>query len=162
MLEAHMMTRMLGRAAALFAATILLSLTAACGSDKSTGPDMGDVAGSYDATTLTVTEAGTSHDVIADGATIHLVLDEDGTTSGHLTIPASDLSDGEAVDADMTGSWTLDGAVVHITQSADTFVRDLPLTVEGDRRSVAHPRCCSLTGDATFDDHQVHLVMSRQ
>ena len=147
-----MITRMFGRNAALSTAIILLSLTTACGSDKSTGPDMGDVAGSYDATALTVTQADTSYDFIADGATIHLVLDEDGTTSGHLTIPASDLSHGEAVDADMAGSWTLDGATVHITQSTDTFIRDLPLTADGN----------NLTGDATFDDVQVHLVMSRQ
>lgn len=65
------MTRIFVRNAALSAATILLSLTTACGSDKSTGPTMGDIAGSYDATALTVTEAGTSHDFIADGATIH-------------------------------------------------------------------------------------------
>lgn len=146
------MTRMFGRNAALSAATMLLAFTAACGSDKSTGPDMGDVAGSYEATALTATQAGTEHDFIAAGATIHLVLDEDGTTSGHLSIPASDLSNGEAVDADMAGSWTLDGAIVHIAQSADTFIRDLPFAVEGN----------SLTGDATFDDVHVHLVMSRQ
>lgn len=146
------MARVFGRNAALVAATMLLSFTVACGSDKSTGPDMGDVAGSYEATVLTATQAGTEHDFIAAGATINLVLDEDGTTAGHLSIPASDLSGGEAVDADMTGSWTLEGTTVHITQSADTFIRDLPLAVAGD----------DLTGDATFDDVQVHLVMSRQ
>ena len=47
---------------------------------------MGDVAGSYDATALTVTQADTSYDFIADGATIHLVLHEDGTTSWHLSL----------------------------------------------------------------------------
>jgi len=146
------MARTLGRNMALSAATILLSIVAACGSDKPTGLDMGDVGGSYEATVLTVTQAGTAQDFIAAGATIQLVLDEDGTTSGHLFIPASDLSHGEAVDADMAGSWTLDGTTVHITQSADTFIRDLPLTVDGN----------DLTGDATFDDVQVHLVMSRQ
>jgi hypothetical protein len=131
---------------------MLLSVAAACGSDKSTGPDMGDVAGSYEAAVLTATQDGTAHDFIAAGATIHLVLDEDGTTAGHFFVPASDLSNGEAVDADMAGSWTLDGTTVHISQSADTFIRDLPLEVEGN----------SLTGDATFDDVKVHLVMSRQ
>jgi len=146
------MARIFARNAALLAAAMLLSFTAACGSDKSTGPDLEDVAGSYEATVLTATQAGTEHDVIAAGAIIELVLDEDGTTAGHLSIPASDLSNGEAVDADMAGSWTLDGTTVHITQSADTFIRDLPLAVDGS----------NLTGDATFDDVQVHLVMSRR
>jgi hypothetical protein len=147
-----MMARTFGRNVALVAATMLLSFTAACGSDKSTGPDMEDVAGAYEATVLTATQAGTEHDFIAAGAIIELVLDGGGTTSGYLSIPASDLSNGEAVDADMAGSWTLDGTTVHITQSADTFIRDLPLAVDGN----------NLTGDATFDEVQVHLVMSRQ
>ncbi len=146
------MARTRGRNTAISVATMLLSVAAACGSDKSTGPDMGDVAGSYDATVLTVTQADVQHDFIAAGATVHLVLDEGGTTSGHLFIPASDLSHGEALDADMAGSWTLDNTIVHIAQSADTFIRDVPLTVDGN----------DLTGDATFDDVQVHLVMSRQ
>jgi hypothetical protein len=46
---------------------MLLSFTAACGSDRSTGPDMGDVAGSYEATVLKATQSGTEHDFIADG-----------------------------------------------------------------------------------------------
>lgn len=151
-LEAFMMVRSFGRNAAMLATVLLLPLATACGSDKSTGPDMGDVAGSYDATTLTATQDGTSHDFLADGASIHLVLEEDGTASGHLSVPASDLTEGEAVDEEMTGSWTLEGGTVNLTQSADTFIRDLPLVVDGN----------TLTGDATYGNVQVHLIMSRQ
>jgi len=146
------MARKFGRNVAFSLATMLLSVAAACGGDKSTGPDMGDVAGPYEATVLTATKGGVQYDAIADGASIHLVLAEDGTTSGSFFVPASDLNDNVPVSEGMAGTWTLDGGTVHISQPADTFIRDLPLAVDGDK----------LTGNATFDDVQVHLVLSRQ
>ena len=59
---------------------------------------------------------------------------------------------GEVVDEDMAGSWTLEGTTVSLNQSADTFIRDLPLTVDGN----------TLTGEATYVGAQVHLILSRQ
>lgn len=146
-----MHVRSFTRHAIALATLIILGATAACGSDDATGPDAADVAGSYDATTLTGSALGTSHDLLADGASIHLVLSEDGTSSGHLFVPATEFT-GEEVDADLAGTWTLDANTVTLTQSADSFLRDVPLTVDG----------AQLTGTQTIQGVTVHVVLDRQ
>lgn len=136
-----------------FALVMLIPLVAimACGSDKATGPDVGDVAGSYDATTLTASVLGTDYDMLEMGASIHLVLDEDGTTTGHLLVPASALT-GDEVDEELAGTWSLSGSTVTLSQTADTFIRDVPLTVEGTQ----------LIGDQTVENVAIHVVLDRQ
>ena len=146
-----MQARTFARHAIALATLIVLGATAACGSDDATGPDMADVAGSYDASVLTASVLGTSEDMLAAGASIHLVLSEGGTTSGHLFVPATEFS-GEAVDEDLTGTWTLSGTTVHLTQSADTFLRDVALVVDGTQ----------LIGDETISGVAVHVVLDRQ
>ena len=150
-LETRMNALPFVRRAISSATIVMLCATAACGSDDPTGPAMADVAGSYDATVFTGSALGTSHDLLADGASIHLVLTEDGTSSGHLFVPATEFT-GEAVDADLAGSWTLDGTTVTLTQSTDTFLRDVPLTVDGTQ----------LVGNQTIQGVTVHVVLERQ
>lgn len=145
-----MHARRFARHALAFATLVMLGATAACGSDDATGPGMPDVAGSYDATVLTASALGATHDMLAEGASIHLVLAEDGTSSGHLFVPATEFT-GEGVDEDLAGSWTLDGTTVTLTQSADTFLRDVPLGVDG----------AQLIGDQTIGGVAVHLVLER-
>jgi hypothetical protein len=128
-----------------------LAATTACGSDDATGPKMADVAGSYDATVFTASALGTSHDMLEEGSSIHLVLSEDGTSSGHLYVPASEFS-GEEVDEDLAGTWTLDGNTVTLTQSADTFLDEVALTVDGT----------SLLVDETENGVTIHAVLERQ
>ncbi|HET7621753.1 MAG TPA: hypothetical protein VFK39_07625 [Gemmatimonadaceae bacterium] len=145
-----MQPRTLARHATALAVLFALLVATACGSDKTTGPATKDVAGSYDATVFTASALGTTHDMLAAGASIHLVLSEDGTCSGHLFVPASDFT-GEEVDEDLAGTWTLDGTTVTLTQSADTFLRDVQLTVNG----------AQLTGSQTIQGVTVHVVLER-
>jgi len=58
---------------------------------------------------------------------------------------------GEGFDGDLAGTWTLSGTTVRLQHAADTFLRDMPLTVAGNQ----------LTGDATFSGVRVRLVLQR-
>ncbi|MBA3521478.1 MAG: hypothetical protein H0T90_03100 [Gemmatimonadales bacterium] len=35
-------------------------------------------------------------------------------------------------DEDLVGTWTLSGNTVHLEHEADTFLRDVPLTLQGE------------------------------
>ena len=145
-------------AIALLSATLAL---AACG-DTPSGPDTKglqaqQVAGNYrfgrgyGATAFTVTADGETIDYLALGASLQIELNRDGTTSGRLLVPGGD-EDGGDMDASMAGTWKLDGSTVTFQQGADTFVRDMPLVVHGNR----------LVGDATFGDVRVQVTLGKQ
>ena len=135
---------------ALLAAALLTGGVLACG-DDSTAPTSG-VAGSYAATTMTRTPSGGSAvDVLAAGGSLTIQLKSDGTTTGQLVIPAS-LNGGQQLTASMAGTWTQTGSTVTFSQSADTFVRDMPFTVAGS----------TLQGDKTFGSDRVVVVLTRQ
>lgn len=105
--------------------------------------------------TFTTTVDGVTTDQSLEGADILLVLAPDGTTSGELYIPnVPDEESGEPVDfeADLTGTWSVDGNVLTLSHDADTFLRDMPFTVHKDR----------LTGDEIFDDTRVRVTLIRQ
>jgi hypothetical protein len=142
-----MYARPFARSALAMVTILLLGATSACGSDDATGPDMSEVAATYTATTFTVNVLGTEHDMLEAGASIVLTLSEDGTCSGHLFVPATDLSD--EVDADLAGTWTLSGNTVTVSQSADTFLRDIDLEVDSPR----------LIGNGTFDGAMIHVEL---
>lgn len=125
---------MTGSARTLLAAAVLLG--PACGSDGAMfAPTLVTVAGSYEATTLTGTESGITTDFLALGASLSLVLNLDGTTSGRLLAPGLG-ENGEDVDEDLTGTWALSGSSVTFTQAAsDTFIPELTFTAELNRLS---------------------------
>mgnify|MGYP006173008693 CR=1 FL=1 len=86
----------------------------------------------------------------ADGATIELVLAENGTTTGRLFIPAG-VAGVPDFDENLAGTWAVvDGRVV-LSHAADTFLRDMPLELEGDR----------LVGDQRFGGVRVRVVLQR-
>jgi hypothetical protein len=131
-------------------ALLLLALVAvaACG-DDSTGPSRADVAGDYRATTLTADIGGQTVDVLAAGVTLDLTLRSDGTTTGRFFVPAALNEDGEGdLDADLSGTWTLNGNTVTFQQSADTFVRDASFTFRNDRLE--------------FDDGEIRVVLTKR
>ena len=104
---------------------------------------------------LSTTENGVSVDHAARGAEIRLALASDGTTSGSLHIPNVTLDDSEepvTFDANLAGAWSLTGNTITLSHDADTFLRDMPLTVKGDR----------LEGDRTFGGVRVRLSLVRQ
>ncbi len=90
--------------------------------------------GRYAATEFTATDStGRPIDVLAAGGSITLQLNQDGTTQGRLIIPRTVTLD-SAVDATLTGVWIqLRDTVSLGAQQSQTFMRNLPFAVEGDR-----------------------------
>jgi hypothetical protein len=120
-----------------------------------------EVAGSYIATrppggtlslgalTFTIVQNGVERDLLAEGSEIDLLLGADGTTTGHVFVAGAE-EEGD-LEADLTGTWSLDGTVVTLDHEADTFLRDMPLTVRGDR----------LEGEETFAGVRVRVVLEQ-
>jgi hypothetical protein len=135
---------------------LLLALAIAsvgCGSDSS-GPSDDPPAGFYTATSFVTTGASGETDQIAAGSTLQLNLLADGGTSGHLHI--ADAGNGQPFDADMVGTWTANGSVVTVSQSADTFVRNMPFTSAFDPTNG-----WVLTGDKAFSGMRVQITLRR-
>ena len=121
----------------------------ACGDDAFT-PSVMDTAGSYSATTFTTTNGGSTTDQLAAGASLVLTLADNGTATGRLFVPGGAQGGGD-LDADMAGTWTLTGRIVNFDQTADTFVRDMPFTVESNR----------LRGEATFSGTTIRVTLDK-
>jgi hypothetical protein len=126
---------------------------AACGGD-STSPSA-PPAGNYVATSF-VTTAGTGAPAnqLALGSTLQLNLTSNGASSGHLHTAAWNGS--PAFDADMTGTWVMNGSVVDFAQAADTFVKDMLFTLVSDANGVV-----TLAGDQVFSGVRVQIVLTR-
>ena len=82
-----------------------------------------------------------------------MTLNPNGTTSGHLHTAANGST--PVVDADMAGTWSQNGDVITFTQAADTFVRNMALTIQRVGGSVA-----SLVGDQTFSGTRINLTLA--
>jgi hypothetical protein len=132
----------------LWATTVAAVLIAACG--DSTAPTMSSVSGGYTATSFTVTESGGTTDILATGGSITLTLTAAGATSGRLFVPGG-AEDGSDFDEDLTGTWTLRDSTVTLDHDADTFLRDMSLTVRGQQ----------LIGQETFSDVTVSVVLAK-
>ncbi len=134
----------------------------ACGSSDTVGPvtplppTMQSLAATYRAAPAggssakigvltTTTSAGVTTDELGKGASIQLTLNSNGTTAGHIAVPDGNL------DADLTGTWVLTGNQVKLTQSADTFLRDITYTATGDQ----------LDGASNFSGSTVHVTLRR-
>lgn len=130
--------------------TCLLATVAGCG-DDAFSPTAESVAGSYSASEFTATsdELGT-FDLLAVGAEVTVTLAADGTTTGRLFVPGG-AEDNSDLDADLTGTWTLDGSTVTFSQTADTFIRDAPFTASRNR----------LTGEGVFQGLTIRLVLDK-
>jgi hypothetical protein len=136
----------------LASGVVTAMLLLACDDDPA-GLAGADLAGSYTATTFnTTTSGGTTTNQLDLGASLTIQLATDGTTTGHLTIPASSSTGGQAVDTDLAGTWALNGSVISFTDAADTFVRDMLFVVQGT----------TLVGDQTFSGTRVQVVLTRE
>lgn len=127
--------------------TVIFALFSAC-DDPLT---VNEISGSYEASTFTLTQDGSTDDLLAQGGSITLTLNADGTTSGRMFVPDGN-EDGSDFDADLAGTWTLNGSRVSFDHPADTFIRDMSFTVDGSR----------LTGEATFDSATLRVVLERR
>lgn len=116
------------------AGALLLLAMAAC-SDSNEAED--SIAGSYAATSLIVTDAGTPTNALAAGASLHLILSDDGTTSGAIHIPAALSDSGEDEDETLDGTWTLTSKGTQVdfdfTEQSDFVFEDSPWTI-GDSK----------------------------
>ena len=100
---------------------------------------------------LTTTVGGATTDWLEDGAFVQLSLAANGTTTGRLFVPGAEEG-GSDMDVDLTGTWTLHGETVRLKHSADTFLRDMPLTTQGSR----------LIGDQSFGERRIRLVLQKR
>ena len=124
---------------------------AGCGGDDDPfSPTVANVAGTYNATLFTATNSTGTLNLLSLGATVHVVLNPDGTTTGHLFVPDIGQEDGE-LDADLTGTWTLTGSTVTFSQTADTFIRDVEFTASQN----------SLETEGTFEGTTLRLALAK-
>ena len=131
---------------------LLAFITAGGCGDDATGPSREEVAGTYAATSLTMTvPGGAPVDLIAQGSEVLLDLDLDGTASGQLFVPGFGEGGGD-LDMDLEGTWTLSGSTVTLSPSVDVFLQDMPLTANGE----------TLVGDRTFDGVRLRVTLTRQ
>ena len=133
-------------------APVLLLLTLSCGGDDDPfTPTVETVAGSYQASSLTGTQSGITVNLLSLGASVEMVLNEDGTTTGRVFAPGLDEG-GQDLDVDLAGTWTLQGETVTFNQAGDTFIRDIPFTVRRNR----------LEGEGTFRTVTIRLTLTKQ
>ncbi len=92
---------------AFVALTLALTL-GSCGGEDTFSPTVATVAGSYTASSLTLTSSVGTTDLLALGSTVAITLAADGTTSGRLFVPGGE-DDGSDLDVDLAGTWTLSG-----------------------------------------------------
>lgn len=138
-----------GVARALAPAALILYLEG-CGDDP-VAPSIASVAGTYQATTLTVTTGGVTTDLLAIGASVTITLAADGTTTGRLFVPNGNEDDSD-LDVQLTGTWSLSGSGVAFSHPlADTFIRDVVFTVDGNQ----------LRTQATFGGDTVVLILTK-
>jgi hypothetical protein len=142
------MRSLLGAPTALAFAVLLIG----CGDDDSFSPTVENVSGSYSAASFTLATGTGTIDLLALGADVTAVLEPDGTTTGHLSVPGGGEG-GEDVEEDLTGAWTLSGTTVTFDMESDTFLRDVEFTA-GEN---------TLTGEFTDTDtgETVRLVMAK-
>jgi len=140
----------------LFSMQILLCGIAiaafACGG-YSTSPT-NSAAGNYTAISFVTSGNSGQTDQLANGGSLLLNLASGGSTSGHLHMAAS--ASNPAVDADMAGTWSQNGDVVTISQSADTFVRDMPFTLTLDPAYG-----WTLVGNKDFNGTNINITLKR-
>jgi hypothetical protein len=125
---------------------------AACGGD-STSPT-NSAAGNYTAVSFVTSGGFGQIHQITSGGSLLLDLASGGSTSGHLHMVASGSD--PAVDADMAGTWSQNGDVVTISQSADTFVRDMPFTLTLDPANG-----WTLVGNKDFNGTNINITLKR-
>jgi hypothetical protein len=122
---------------------------AACDDDDGQPVQPLQITGNYTATTFTITTAGATRDVIADGGSISITLNGAGLTDGQLLIPPAPGQG--VVVANLTGSWSLAGTTVRFDHANDTFLKQMPFEFTGS----------ALVGDRTLSDRRYQVTLTR-
>lgn len=129
---------------ALMALLFAVPMLAACKDDT--------IDGVYAATTFTVGSPGsTAKDALAAGASIHLNIGKDYSTSGSMSIPPSITGDGTTFSVGLLGTASIQGDTVRLDLVQDSFLRDMAFIFDGS----------SLSGSGTFDGTTVVVKLSK-
>jgi hypothetical protein len=124
--------------------------TIACGDDDSFSPTEETVAGSYTATTFTLSSVVGEINLLGAGATVSIDLASDHTTTGRLFVPDGN-TDGSDLDEDLAGTWSLTDSTVTFDQSAATFIPQLDFVASANR----------LTAEGSFSGGTLRLVLTK-
>jgi hypothetical protein len=127
------------------------ALTACGDNNDAFSPTPATVQGTYNASRFTVTTPQQTFNLLPLGATVHVVLNADGTTTGHLSVPDLGVGIG-AIEADLAGTWSLSGTTV-------TFSPTDPNSIIGDADFTAAQN--SLDGEGDFQGNTIHLTLSK-
>ena len=146
------------RTAFAFGAILFSTIVVACGSDKGPtnsggGGGGASLVGNFMATQWVTTGGFGQTDQILAGSTLTITLNSNGSTSGHIHLVGS--GNNPSLEADMVGTWNLNGSTVTFSQNADTFVRDTPFSV------VASGAKWALEGDQTFQGTRIQLTLTQ-
>jgi hypothetical protein len=125
-------------------------LLSSCGSDNSFSPTVENVSGSYSATSFTAASTAGTLDLLALGASVHVTLAANGTTTGRLLVPGGDGAGGD-LDQDLAGTWTLSGDTVTFNPTGASVIQGAQFTAARDQ----------LTGEGTFGDQTLRLVLTK-
>ena len=132
--------------------SVFLLLMLSCGGDDEPfSPTVQDVAGSYQASSLTGTQSGITVNLLSLGATVEIELNENGTTTGRVFAPGLDAG-GQDLDVDLAGTWTLQGETVTFNPTSNSFIGDIPFTASPNR----------LQGEGTFNTVTIRLTLSKE
>ena len=134
-------------------AVLIITVVLGCGGDKTTTSPPLSIVGSYMATQWVTTGTSGQTNQLLAGSTLNLNLASDGSTSGHLHVAAS--GNNPALDQDMAGTWSQSNDKVTISQSADTFVRDLTFNV------VPNGNAWSLSTDQVVNGTRIQLTLDQ-
>ena len=112
-------------------ATFVCLALASCTSES--GPEDG-IAGTWEATELTLTVDDETTDLLAEGAELRLVLTDGGATSGTFFVPGAFTESGEDETLSLAGTYMYDAneRTASFDHVADTFIRDVVWAFDGD------------------------------
>ncbi len=134
----------------LLTAAATLCVANACSDDPNGPPrNTANVTGQYHATTFNLSSGQITISLLTLGASLDITLAPDQTTSGRLVVPAA-AAGGEAIDEDLAGTWRQSNDTVYFSQTADTFIRDVPFVVQGS----------TLVGSETSAGDRVDVTLS--
>jgi hypothetical protein len=102
-------------------------LAAGCG-DSPIEPN--DIAGTYAAGTFTILLNGVTTNLLGQGATVSLTLNQDRTTTGRVTIPVIAGVQSTVVDDDLAGTFTVASGVVRLTSAAASYLDGYAFTAD--------------------------------
>jgi hypothetical protein len=131
----------------------LMVMVAACGGDDNNdtfSPSTATVAGSYSATTFTVTTPAGTLNLLTTGASITVTLATDGTTTGRLFVPHGN-DDGSDLDEDLAGTWSLSGSTVTFNQTAGTFLTNVQFSASENQ----------LASEGQFNGSTIQVVLTK-